>query len=298
MNDRLTKTAKRRIDERRYAAEEKAAETLEYLRKNERWIECEQQLRSAQVSLAMGEGGKQLAKKIAELESKQRKLLDELGISPEELTPQYSCKLCNDTGYVNGKPCRCLQEELHRLIVAGSNAPNAEFTFENSTEKEEKNLAVYDRMRKLLQNKSKNALIVGKVGTGKTYLLTACANYAAAQGRSVLFVTAYSLNADFLSACLDGSEAVNALMDSLIEADLLLIDDLGTEKLFNNVTANFLFALLNERTVNKKQTFFTSNLSLGDISERYDERIVSRLMDKNTAFVAQLAGEDKRLAKR
>ncbi len=294
----LLQQAKRIVDNRRYAAEEQTENTLEQLRQNDEWRIAEQRLRSAQVDLAMNIGDvKELKNTIAALEKEQAELLGKLGVDPSELTPQYSCKLCNDTGYFNGQMCECLQTELRRLIIAGSNVPNKEFTFENSAETVKHNIAIYKKVKQICDSGDKNILLTGQVGTGKTYLLTAAANYAAQLNKSTLFVTSYSLNADFLNAYLDGQESSSALLDNLIDVDLLLIDDLGTERLVNNVTANFLFNVLNERLLLHKQIFFTTNLQLKDIQDRYDERIVSRLLDQSRTFIAQLTGNDKRLSK-
>ena len=140
-------------------------------------------------------------------------------------------------------------------------------------------------------------LLTGKTGSGKTYLLTACANLCADNNRSVLLLTAYTLGGMFLDAHLSDHATNQAIMDSLVDVDVLLIDDLGTENIYKNVTAEYLFSMLNERIARKKQTFVSTNLSLTDIRERYDERIFSRLVDQSTAFVAELTGNDKRIKK-
>ena len=84
-------------------------------------------------------------------------------------------------------------------------------------------------------------------------------------------------------------------MDNLTEVDVLAIDDMGTEQVYKNVTAEYTFQLLNERIARKKQTFISTNLSLADIRERYDERLFSRMIDQNLTFVAKLEGNDKRV---
>jgi len=39
---------------------------------------------------------------------KRKAILAEMGIREEELLPQYTCKKCNDTGFLpNGKSCDC-----------------------------------------------------------------------------------------------------------------------------------------------------------------------------------------------
>ena len=291
--------AKRIVDERRFAAEEKAAALLDSFRSDPQWRETEKQLRAAQVDLAMGVGNaSKLKKTVADAEKQQLALLKKAGVEGNSLLPNYSCKLCNDTGYVNGKMCRCLEKELRKLFVSNGNIPSTDYTFENNAETNSHNLAIAKKLKQICLDGDKNVLLLGKVGTGKTYLLTACANFAVQTDRDPLFITAYSLNAKFLEAYFDSAEAVSLLMENLIDVDLLLIDDLGTEKLFNNVTVNYLFAILNERSVNKKQTFFTSNLTLNEIGSRYDERIASRLVDQSSTFVAQLVGEDKRISKK
>ena len=291
----LLHLAKRTLDERRFNAEDKAQQTLDKLRQNDEWNALEHQLRQAQVNLAMGNGdGKALQTQISKLEKAQKQLLAKLGLTWKDITPQYRCAKCNDTGYVEDSVCSCLQAEINRLIVAESNVTNVNYTFANSREKDKHNLAVYKKAQQTCHD-GKNILLVGNTGAGKTYLLTACANLCAELGKSVLFVTAYSLNGTLLDAHLSDVATNQAVLDSLIDVDVLVIDDLGTENVYKNVTAEYFFSVLNERIARQKQTFISTNLSLQDIRERYDERIFSRLVDQSTTFVAELTGNDKRL---
>ena len=84
-------------------------------------------------------------------------------------------------------------------------------------------------------------------------------------------------------------------MENLLDVDVLFIDDLGTENIYRNVTAEYLFVVVNERIARGKQTFISTNLTLDAIRGRYDQRIFSRLMNKDLTFVYQLVGEDKRI---
>ena len=84
-------------------------------------------------------------------------------------------------------------------------------------------------------------------------------------------------------------------MENILDVDVLFVDDLGTENVYRNVTAEYLFVVINERIARGKQTFISTNLSLADIRTAYDERIFSRLVDKNVTFLAQLVGDDKRI---
>ena len=74
-----------------------------------------------------------------------------------------------------------------------------------------------------------------------------------------------------------------------------MIDDLGTEPILKNITKEYLYNLINVRQVNNKPTFITTNLSLDNILERYDDRIFSRLGNKNLATNIQLTSSDKRV---
>lgn len=294
----LLHQAKKIIDERRLSAEDNLEQLLFSLRENADFTAIERQLRQAQVNLVMGNGDrKKLQSEINRLQKRQSALLATLGVSQQMLTPQYHCHKCDDTGYVDGAMCSCLQEEIRKLIVADSNVINKSYTFDNSVETDKHNLAVYKKARRVCLEGKTNMLLTGNTGSGKTYLLTACANLCMEHNLSVLFVTAYALNSSFLDAHLSDHATRQAILDNLIDVDVLLIDDLGTEQPYKNVTAEYMFTVLNERTVRIKQTFISTNLTLNDIRERYDERMFSRLVDQNTTFVAQLTGEDKRIKK-
>ncbi len=67
--------------------------------------------------------------------------------------------------------------------------------------------------------------------------------------------------------------------------------------MYKNVTAEYLFVVINERIAKNKQTIISTNLSLADLRDRYDERLFSRLVDQSVTFVAQLTGKDKRIVK-
>ena len=67
---------------------------------------------------------------------------------------------------------------------------------------------------------------------------------------------------------------------SVLEADLLIIDDLGTESL-NSMKLSELFTIINTRILNLNnkitKTIISSNLNIKDIFRNYEERIGSRI---------------------
>jgi len=76
---------------------------------------------------------------------------------------------------------------------------------------------------------------------------------------------------------------------------VLLIDDLGTEPILKNVTKEYLYNLINIRQINNRATMISTNLSLDNILNRYDERIFSRLANKSLSTTIQLLSRDKRI---
>ncbi len=297
--EQLLKFAKRVIDDRRYKAEETCNQRLTSLRnENPRFCEHEQNYKVAQIKFAMArsEAEKDNAKIVLEKRrSEFFSLLNAYGFNERDLHPQYFCKFCNDTGYVDFHICSCLQNEINRQIAANSSVGNKDFTFANSTETEEHNSAVYNKASACV-TKGQSILLTGNTGTGKTYLLNACCNQAVAEHKSTQLLTAYDLNSLFLDCHLSDLATQQAILDSIIEVDVLAIDDLGTETIYKNVSANYLFVVINERVNRNKQTFISTNLYLSELRERYDERIFSRLLNAKTTFIAKLQGKDKRLS--
>ena len=89
-------------------------------------------------------------------------------------------------------------------------------------------------------------------------------------------------------------EEPNDAFDALFEAPLLLIDDLGTEPLIENVTVEELFNILNERQNAGLCTVISTNLTLENLQNRYTERVASRLADTRNCNFLGLMGKDLR----
>ena len=92
-----------------------------------------------------------------------------------------------------------------------------------------------------------------------------------------------------------GEPEKEAEFRQMIGCDILLIDDLGTEPMMQNVTREYLFTLLNERQAQQKHTVLATNLNHMDLMNRYGERVLSRLMDGMNMQTLELKGKDLRL---
>ena len=285
---------------KRFSAQERCEEFIENLRKNEEFNDVYLKITKKQIDLLKTsvEEEKQILKNdIESLRAKLNKFLENNNIDKSNLNPKYECKLCEDTGVYNGRMCDCLKEELNRRISALTSTQSNFKTFENINKNimDETDLKLYELLKSWCEkypNVSKiNVNIMGGAGCGKTYLLECVANELIKKGAAVCYITAFELNEQarlyHIGKGYDFADSINA--------EVLLIDDLGTEPILKNVTKEYLYNLINIRQVNKKPTFITTNLSLENILSRYDERIFSRLGNKNLSINAMLTSGDKRL---
>ena len=213
-----------------------------------------------------------------------------------DFQPHFSCARCEDTGKIGNKYCDCFKSKL-KALVTNITGINPEHTFTNSHHSPELN-AQYE---KLLQwctnypnNKIRNINLLGYTGTGKTYLLECIANELAKRGFSVQYTTAFNLN----NQCRNYHIGKTSEMQYYIDADILLIDDLGSEPILQNVTIEYLYTILNERLVKNRATCISSNLdSATKILDRYGERIYSRLANKQLSLNIPFKGKDNRAEK-
>lgn len=80
----------------------------------------------------------------------------------------------------------------------------------------------------------------------------------------------------------------------LLECDLLIIDDLGTE-LVNTFTTSQLFYVVNERLNRKKGTIISTNLPVNEMRDEFTDRVMSRIISQYQ--IIPLYGEDIRIRK-
>ena len=80
----------------------------------------------------------------------------------------------------------------------------------------------------------------------------------------------------------------------ILDCDLLIIDDLGTE-LTNSFVSSQLFLCINERIMRRKSTIISTNLKLENFSDTYSERTFSRIASNYR--MVKLEGKDIRIQK-
>ena len=239
-----------------------------------------------------------------------RRRLQAAGLPENYMDLQYRCAACRDTGYVGDAPsrfCECFESRLRqKQYEDGSMVGVAEQNFETF---DESRIPAENGQRELLVNirnrceqfadkfpaiKTLNLVLCGSSGLGKTFLLNCIYERVIRRGHSAVRITAYRM---FEAMRKQHFSAAGDELDfrQLIEAPLLLIDDLGSEPMMRNITVEYLFSLLNERTAAKRHTVVATNLSRDQIKERYGGRVASRLLGNSYGTTYELAGKDLRM---
>lgn len=245
-------------------------------------------------------------------------LMTENNIPVDYLDISYGCVKCKDTGFLSdGTKCSCLKQVLIRQAYNMSNLDNLlekenfrTFNIEIfSTEKfKDESLSPRENILEILQvcegfcgnfdqKNEENLLLYGTTGLGKTFMSNCIAKNLLDQGKIVIYQTAFNI-LDIISKHRFHSnyneKANNMEYDLLFEADLLIIDDLGTE-LTNSFTNTEIFNIVNSRLIKGQKTIISTNLEPMEIANVYTDRIFSRLFSQFTPL--EFFGPDLRWEK-
>lgn len=231
---------------------------------------------------------------ITDLRAKKCELLVSHGYDPEYLNMHYKCNKCQDTGYIGTKKCECYKNKLVRLyykdselqdILKDNNFANFNLDLFSPSKEIGKKYSPRDNMKNNLDSIMKdfipnfahgsdNLLFYGTAGSGKTFLSYCIAKELLDRGFLVVYKTS-----DELIRCLrDIKFNNNSYLEKLLmDCDLLIIDDLGSEQL-NDFVATEFFNFLNKKLLRKKRMIISTNFPPLKIREHYSERISSRLL--------------------
>ena len=136
------------------------------------------------------------------------------------------------------------------------------------------------RFAESFPNVSSNLLLQGDTGLGKTYLSACIARSVSDRGLSVCY--------DSAAAALDAFEqqkfardseagrAAAARVKNMLECDLMILDDLGTE-MNTPMSVSALYTLINTRLVAGKKMIISTNCTDEELSRRYNPQICSRI---------------------
>lgn len=261
-----------------------------------------------------------LQNKINTLNQERANLLKKDHKSLDYLSPIYECKNCKDTGYCisgnNTIMCSCLRQKLLDIEYNKSNVGNLDKEnfknfninlYSNDVNEEKYNSDISPQenikiivkdIKKFIKNfdspDEKNLLFSGGTGLGKTFLSNCIVADLLAQGKTVLYQTA-PVMLDTLINELFNKNSDNSFSQSLLNVDLLVIDDLGTETM-NSMKFTELYKIINTRLLNQNgkitKTIISTNLDLQGLFNTYDERIVSRFIGNYNIY--RFFGDDIR----
>ncbi len=241
-------------------------------------------------------------KKIENLKMEKAYLLTENNMSAEFLEPVFECATCKDTGYIeNGERCSCMKQLLINRAYKMSNLDNvlevenfsnfkldifSDKKFEDEDKSPKENISdiilyAEDFISDFDKKNGHNLLFYGTTGLGKTYMCNCIAKALLDKNKIVIYQTAFTI-LDILEKRRfrkGDSDISDYEYDLLFQADLLIIDDLGTE-VSNTFTNAEIFNIVNTRLLWGKKTIISTNLTPNEISEIYTDRVFSRIFDK------------------
>ncbi len=328
MQASIGRSVAREYERRRFAAEQaRDRETEKIYCQWPKLRQLDQKVAAAGADLlleAIDPGRPRLAAGLkAELLKRRCEFLEAADIKPDFDQVHYSCPICKDTGYKDNRRCTCYRNVLIPLLTESANLKTLDgFAFDQFDEslfadqpdpgRYHSELSPRQQIQGLRQAclrfvsefdqpETRNLLFVGKPGTGKTFLMVCIAHALLEQGYSVLYLTApqlfdiiqeyRTLLASFKPDDIRLEKAM-AMHESLMNCELLLIDDLGTEAGAASRYADLL-TVIDGRNLPNLKTIISSNSDPATLRDTYDERLLSRLVGGFAVY--RFFGEDIRM---
>lgn len=261
-----------------------------------------------------GEQTSSLEEKLKKLRDLKEKLLVENGFSKDYMDLKYHHDLCKDTGFVGNSMCSCRKQliidenynlsNIKNLIEKENFSNFDDMLFDDNpygnyplTPRENIRFVKNSLMKYInnFSNESTNIYIFGDVGRGKTFLLNSVAKELLDRNYSVLYMTSSSLFKflnDYNWAFEEQRYKHQEKYDFILDCDLLIIDDLGSEYPSKNNTSN-LFDIVNTRMISQKPILFSTNFDEDMLTETYGPRIFSRIVGNSQVY--EIFGKDLRL---
>lgn len=230
---------------------------------------------------------------------RRAEILKKAGYPADYLEVKYSCPVCSDKGYINGRMCPCYKNLIRTIAYDKLSriSPLTVSTFEDFSldyypETPLENGVVPRRLmagnfrycKNYAENfslKSPSLILYGATGLGKTHLSLAVAGEVINKGFGVIYGSAQNLlnrleNEKFGRSGQDGDT-----LSLLLECDLLILDDLGAE--FSTAfTLSAIYNIINSRMLTSLPTIISTNLEPGELDKKYDQRIASRILGSFT----------------
>lgn len=269
-------------------------------------------------AIGMGGNAKAYIEKLAaqnlSAQEKRVKLLAKAGYPMDYLEMQFVCNKCEDSGFVNGRTCECRSSLLRTLAFAELSelSPVESSTFESfhldfypKGIDKETDISPYSRMKEIFTfcrdyaedfgTSSSSLFMHGKTGLGKTHLSLAIAGQVVSQGYGVIYGSAQNLlNKLERERFSRNNEDTGNAEQALLECDLLILDDLGTE-FSTSFTVAAIYNIINTRISRGLPVIINTNLTPEELEQKYTQRITSRITGNYVSL--QFCGRDIRQLK-
>lgn len=186
--------------------------------------------------------------------------------------------------------------ELKQLSLLGRRYENSDFQKldmkrPNSFQKAVKRCENYCKNWKIVRQAGLGMYIFGDVGTGKTELVACICNQLMKQLTPVILTNFLEISKKLRDTYNREIETENEIISKLAKVDLLVIDDIGSERLIKNGRESFMqekiYDIINRRYANKMPTIFTSNYSIQDlINDRgLEVKTADRIAEMSNAVI-------------
>ncbi len=259
-----------------------------------------------------------IREKNRQLREERKNLLKALNLPLDYLDVKYTCEKCHDTGVVEDydderrvsygtKLCSCHNDLLKKYASEKMSTMTPlelssfeDFDLEYYPKKSENGKSAYDSMcdvynrcvnyAKNFDTDSVNLYFCGRTGLGKTHLSLAIANEVMKKGYNVVYGSVINFLNKLEREKFGRADSFET-EDILIDADLLILDDLGAE-FSTAVATSSLYNIINSRIARGVPTIISSNLNLEEIKTRYPESVASRII--GNYVVVKFFGDDIR----
>lgn len=240
-------------------------------------------------------------------------LLESKGYPRDYLLTPYTCKKCEDTGFVDGYFCECRKEILKNISKEelSSVSPSRECRFDNFDlnyyplpSDSRVGVSPRNRMNEIFNyckayaedfdEESGSLYFYGATGLGKTHLSLAIANTVTEKGYNVIYDSAQNILSSLEREKFGGLSAGKREKE-LLDCDLLIIDDLGSE-FSTQFTVAAIYNIINTRINTSKPVIISTNLNEKELEEKYTQRIASRIIGNYVSIL--FLGNDIRQLKK
>lgn len=251
-------------------------------------------------------------KVLTDLRMEKAEILASNNFPVDYLDIKFLCPKCKDTGYISNEKCSCFRQKLIdkyyqqsnlKEILKRENFDNFQINYYSNTIDKEQGLSPRKNMEQIVNYcigfykdfdvLDESLLFSGSSGLGKTFLSNCIAKELLDKGKVVIYQTSSNL-IDILRNLRFDESSDKDQIDEIMNCDLLVIDDLGTES--NTAYSHSeLFNIINSRILGNKKMILSTNLTIGDIHNYYPERITSRIYGHFKIF--EFFGDDIRIKK-